>query len=193
MSGSPGEVATCRRCRSFTPVSVLCDGPAGNLAIVKRTSIYIKMLRLNRLRDSPTKHRGKNAARPRTRCYTDLPGLPDSNERRSRSTGQTLSHLVAHSPFRPQTVAVILEEGPSMTESEPSRTHEDRFRCPQCGRMVTVTAAFRRQQESGDAMVQFDCSMSGMCGSPIWDPCPMYLAYMERVGRSAGRGQQPPA
>ena len=68
-----------------------------------------------------------------------------------------------------------------MTESEKSRTHEDRFRCRQCGRMVTVTAKFRHDDKGGDAMVQFDCTMHGLCGSPIWDPCPMYLAYMEQA------------
>lgn len=62
-----------------------------------------------------------------------------------------------------------------------SQTHEDRFRCPQCDRMVTVTAKFRRGWESEGALVQFDCTMHGMCGSPIWDPCPMYLAYMQQA------------
>jgi hypothetical protein len=66
---------------------------------------------------------------------------------------------------------------------EKTRTHEDRFRCPTCGRMVTVTARYQRRDEGADAMVQFDCTMDGMCGSPIWDPCPMYLAYMEQAAR----------
>ncbi|MDH3216749.1 MAG: hypothetical protein OEN01_10700 [Candidatus Krumholzibacteria bacterium] len=65
--------------------------------------------------------------------------------------------------------------------TEKSRAHEDRFRCPQCGRIVTVTAKYQRSDEGEGAMVQFDCTMHGMCGSPIWDPCPMYLAYMERA------------
>lgn len=68
-----------------------------------------------------------------------------------------------------------------MHASDTSRTHEDRFRCPQCGRIVTVTAKLQRREEGGDSLVAFDCTMNGMCGSPIWDPCPMYLAYMERT------------
>jgi len=66
-------------------------------------------------------------------------------------------------------------------DAEDLQTHEDRFRCPQCDRMVTVTAKFKRQTEGSEAMVQFDCTMHGMCGSPIWDPCPMYMAYMEKT------------
>jgi hypothetical protein len=62
-----------------------------------------------------------------------------------------------------------------------SRKHEDRFRCPQCGRIVTVTARFRRREKGDEALVRFECTMDGMCGSPIWDPCPMYVAYMERA------------
>lgn len=69
---------------------------------------------------------------------------------------------------------------------EASRTHEDRFRCPQCGRVVTVTAGFRRGDNEGEALVRFECSMEGMCGSPIWDPCPMYMAYMERTRPADG-------
>ncbi len=70
-----------------------------------------------------------------------------------------------------------------MNEPRKSEMHEDRFRCPECGRMVTVTSRFQRNEDGGDALVQFDCSMQGLCGSPIWDPCPMYLAHMERTGR----------
>lgn len=68
-----------------------------------------------------------------------------------------------------------------MVKPEESRTHEDRFRCPQCGRLVTVTAGFRSGDSEGEALVRFECTMEGMCGSPIWDPCPMYMAYMERT------------
>ncbi len=67
-----------------------------------------------------------------------------------------------------------------MKDTKDQQSHEDRFRCPQCDRMVTVTARFKRTAEGSESMVQFDCTMHGMCGSPIWDPCPMYLAYMER-------------
>jgi hypothetical protein len=58
--------------------------------------------------------------------------------------------------------------------------------------MVTVTTRFRRRKKGGDAMVQFDCTMHGLCGSPIWDPCPMYLAYMERQGQPEAE-EKPPA
>ena len=70
---------------------------------------------------------------------------------------------------------------------EESRTHQERFRCPQCGRMVTVTAGFCRQDQKDDALVRFECTMEGMCGSPIWDPCPMYMAYMERAPQAKAK------
>ena len=73
-----------------------------------------------------------------------------------------------------------------------SRTHEERFRCPQCGRMVTVTAGFRAGGKGAESLVRFECTMEGMCGSPIWDPCPMYVAYMEHAPESsAGRKTRP--
>jgi len=68
--------------------------------------------------------------------------------------------------------------------SDNSRQHEERFRCPQCGRMVTVSAGFQRKEKGDEAMVSFQCTMEGMCGSPIWDPCPMYMAYMERAPKA---------
>jgi len=71
---------------------------------------------------------------------------------------------------------------------EDSQFHEDRFRCPQCDRMVTVTTKFHRDEKDGEALTQFDCTMHGMCGSPIWDPCPMYVAYMERATHGASSG-----
>ena len=75
----------------------------------------------------------------------------------------------------------IRKEGLAVTEPDQDQTHEDRFRCPQCDRIVTVTARYHRAGDGGDALVQFDCTMQGMCGSPIWDPCPMYVAYMEKA------------
>lgn len=77
-------------------------------------------------------------------------------------------------------------------QSEKSRTHQERFRCPQCGRMVTVTAGFRRDEQKTDTLVRFECTMEGMCGSPVWDPCPMYMAYMERAPKPAAPGPSSP-
>jgi hypothetical protein len=74
-----------------------------------------------------------------------------------------------------------------------SRNHVDRFRCPQCGQMVTVRTGFRREENQGEAMVRFECTMEGMCGSPIWDPCPMYVAYMESPPQTAAAAEPEPA
>lgn len=75
------------------------------------------------------------------------------------------------------------DRGGHIVTPEKSRTHEERFRCPQCGRLVAVTTAFRSGEEGKEVMTRFECTMEGMCGSPIWDPCPMYMAYMERIPR----------
>ena len=58
-------------------------------------------------------------------------------------------------------------------------------RCPQCGRMVTVSAGFRAEDKGEESLVRFECTMEGLCGSPIWDPCPMYMAYMEHAPQPA--------
>lgn len=60
-------------------------------------------------------------------------------------------------------------------------TRVDTFRCPQCGRVVKVSAKYRANRDGTTSLVDFGCSMEGMCGSPMWDPCPMYLASMERT------------
>jgi hypothetical protein len=57
--------------------------------------------------------------------------------------------------------------------------------------MVTVTAGFRRDEQKHDALVRFECTMEGMCGSPVWDPCPMYMAYMERAPKQAAPPPSP--
>lgn len=67
--------------------------------------------------------------------------------------------------------------------SDNSRTHQERFRCPQCDLMVTVSTAFRGEDKGKAALVSFQCTMEGLCGSPLWDPCPMYVVYMEQPPR----------
>ena len=57
----------------------------------------------------------------------------------------------------------------------------EEIRCPTCGRLVTVTATYRQTGSEEQTMVAFECTMEGMCGNPLWDPCPMYVASMERV------------
>jgi len=57
----------------------------------------------------------------------------------------------------------------------------DKIRCPTCSRLVTVTATYRQTSSEEQTMVAFECTMEGMCGNPLWDPCPMYVASMERV------------
>jgi transcription elongation factor Elf1 len=71
------------------------------------------------------------------------------------------------------------EENRIMDKTLLSRQHEERFRCPQCDQIVTVTTTYRKE-ETGDTLVQFDCNLRAVCGSPLWDPCPMYVAHVER-------------
>lgn len=50
--------------------------------------------------------------------------------------------------------------------------------CPVSRRDVTcrvqyVVAAGER------SLVNFECTMEGRCGIPSWDPCPLYVRYLE--------------
>lgn len=71
-----------------------------------------------------------------------------------------------------------------MDKTQVSRQRAERFRCPQCDQMVTVTTTYR-EDGSGETLVQFDCTLRTVCGSPLWDPCPMYMSHMERAKTSS--------
>lgn len=50
--------------------------------------------------------------------------------------------------------------------------------CPVSRRDVTC----RVQYVAADgrrSLVSFQCTMEGRCGIPSWDPCPLYVRYLE--------------
>lgn len=50
--------------------------------------------------------------------------------------------------------------------------------CPVHGSDVTCKVSYLI--EGGvSTLVDFECNMEGMCGIPSWDPCPLYVAYLE--------------
>lgn len=56
----------------------------------------------------------------------------------------------------------------------------DTLACPVSGTTVTVSATYRRADDGKRSLVDFGCSMEGTCGISAWDPCPVYVAYVEQ-------------
>jgi hypothetical protein len=50
--------------------------------------------------------------------------------------------------------------------------------CPVHGGDVTCKVKYVTK-EGVHTLVDFECNMEGMCGIPSWDPCPLYVAYLE--------------
>ena len=59
----------------------------------------------------------------------------------------------------------------------------ERLGCPVYGDQVTCTATYQTSP-GGRTLVDFACNMEGMCGIPSFDPCPMYVAYLEQLRAS---------
>jgi hypothetical protein len=57
----------------------------------------------------------------------------------------------------------------------------DEIGCPVCGEMVRVAATYRTTSNGKKALVDFECNREGKCGVSEWDPCPMYVIYLERA------------
>ncbi|MDH3215924.1 MAG: hypothetical protein OEN01_06470 [Candidatus Krumholzibacteria bacterium] len=55
----------------------------------------------------------------------------------------------------------------------------DKVACPLCGDNVTVSATYRHSDVGHKCLVDFGCNMEMACGIPSWDPCPLYVAYLE--------------
>jgi hypothetical protein len=51
--------------------------------------------------------------------------------------------------------------------------------CPVCGHDVDVTASYKIDEKGERALAGFTCILRGRCGIPAWDPCPMYVRYLE--------------
>ena len=56
----------------------------------------------------------------------------------------------------------------------------EKLGCPVCGATVTLSTTYRHTDSGGRSLVDFGCDMEGKCGISLWDPCPLYVAYLER-------------
>jgi hypothetical protein len=52
--------------------------------------------------------------------------------------------------------------------------------CPVYGDKVTLSATYRIEESGDNRLVDFGCTKEGECGISAWDPCPMYVAYLEK-------------
>jgi hypothetical protein len=70
-----------------------------------------------------------------------------------------------------------------MTDSE---SHDDQrveaIKCPVYGDQVTCRASYQKVN-GADVLVDFECNMEGMCGIPSWDPCPLYVAFLDQSAK----------
>jgi hypothetical protein len=62
--------------------------------------------------------------------------------------------------------------------SNPRESQVETKRCPVCGREVTCRVIYTASGER--RLVHFECSIEGKCGIPSWDPCPLYVDYLEQ-------------
>ncbi|MFQ5511095.1 MAG: hypothetical protein ACE5EO_04535 [Candidatus Krumholzibacteriia bacterium] len=56
----------------------------------------------------------------------------------------------------------------------------DTVACPVIGETVTISVTFKRAGAAKKYLVDFACDMEGACGAPAWDPCPLYITYLEK-------------
>lgn len=62
--------------------------------------------------------------------------------------------------------------------SNPHESQMEKRLCPVCGREVTCRVIYTVSGER--RLVDFECSTEGECGIPSWDPCPLYVDYLEQ-------------
>ena len=58
--------------------------------------------------------------------------------------------------------------------------HADRVPCPVVGHDVLVTSKYKPGEAGEDTLSYFACTMDGMCGISMWDPCPLYVSCLEK-------------
>lgn len=56
----------------------------------------------------------------------------------------------------------------------------DRMPCPVVGRSVMCTSKYKPGESGEDTLSYFACTMEGQCGITMWDPCPVFVSYLEK-------------
>ena len=70
--------------------------------------------------------------------------------------------------------------GKTMAETTSKKKgHVDRVACPVAGHTVTCTSKYKPGEEGEDSLSYFACTMEGHCGITMWDPCPLFISYLE--------------
>jgi hypothetical protein len=54
-----------------------------------------------------------------------------------------------------------------------------RIYCPAYGRDVTILARWDDSAPEQPPLLDFGCRSNGLCGTPSWDPCPLYVKLRE--------------
>lgn len=73
--------------------------------------------------------------------------------------------------------------GPKKTK----KGHVDRLACPVVGHDVLVTSKYKPSETGEDRLSYFACTMEGMCGISLWDPCPLYVSCLEKKAPKEGK------
>ena len=50
--------------------------------------------------------------------------------------------------------------------------------CPVCGADVACKVSYSAAQ-GRRVLTSFECEREGRCGIPAWDPCPLYVRFLE--------------
>jgi len=75
-----------------------------------------------------------------------------------------------------------------MTDIRPEHDQRiDTVDCPVFGGLVTIRATYSYVDPRAPFLTDFACSGDVRCGIPDWDPCPLYIRYLE------GNHSKPPA
>jgi hypothetical protein len=54
--------------------------------------------------------------------------------------------------------------------------------CSVFGGEVEINATYMPTTAGERSLVDFTCSLEGKCGVPSWDPCPLFVRYLEQTG-----------
>jgi hypothetical protein len=50
-----------------------------------------------------------------------------------------------------------------------------------------VTSKYKPSETGEDRLSYFACTMEGMCGISLWDPCPLYVSCLEKKAPKEGK------
>jgi hypothetical protein len=66
-----------------------------------------------------------------------------------------------------------------MADKPKNISREESVHCPVCGHEVDITASYKPRSGGDTKLADFSCVLRGHCGIPEYDPCPLYVKYLE--------------